>query len=190
MYNLQIANSNLYRNNTRVPFHKNELSIDMLGDLIDLLWPHQRSVIGPYSRYMNTALASMRIGRKFVSIEKYRACFDESLGLLRKYLPPSAKWRQNMSVHPVTTTFKSVMKNMQDVSNLYTILLNITVIKNLAYRQLSTNMKMHHWRIHLLQQMQELLLFHYTPRRANHSNEDFRQRSSMKNSLTRIYAQS
>lgn len=80
MYNVQTEKSKLYRKNKRVPFHKNELYIDMLHELIDLCCFQQGSLIDLYSVSMTTALASMCTGRKFVSIEKDNDCFDESFG--------------------------------------------------------------------------------------------------------------
>lgn len=93
-----------------MPVHNNWLSIDMVGQLIDLFCLQQGSVIDPYSCSMTTELASMRTRRAFVPIEKDKDFFDESFGRLRQYLPPSEKLTDNMSVHPHTTTPKSVMK--------------------------------------------------------------------------------
>lgn len=59
IYTVQTANPKLYSNNTIVSLHKNELSIDMIGELIDLFCHLQGSVIDPYLGSMATELASL-----------------------------------------------------------------------------------------------------------------------------------
>lgn len=80
MSNVQTEQSELYRKNTRVPLHKSWLSMYMSSEVIDMLFAHQGYVMDPFSKAMTTALASIRTGRKCLSIEKYKDCFDKVLG--------------------------------------------------------------------------------------------------------------
>lgn len=81
---------------------------------------------------MTNVLASTRAGRKCVSKVKNKNFFDESWGLLRKYLPHSLKRTNNMYIHSNTTAPKSVMKVVLDISE-HCKIPNRTLIKILTY---------------------------------------------------------
>lgn len=97
MFNVIFSKSKLCKPNSKIPFYNHEQSVDMLSELIDLFCSHEGLVMDPYAGTLTAAIASLRIGRKCISIEKNKDCFNRALERLSNYLPSSIAL-QNITV--------------------------------------------------------------------------------------------
>lgn len=68
MFNVQHTRSKIYRPGSEIPFHPNDLQLDMLRELIDLFTELSVFVRDPYCSRMTTLIAALRIGRSFAKI--------------------------------------------------------------------------------------------------------------------------
>lgn len=80
MCNVRSLKSNLYHKKCRIPFFNNELSVDMLEELIYMFSPQSVAVVDHYVGTMKTAIASLRKRRKCLSVggntEDYTFAFN------------------------------------------------------------------------------------------------------------------
>ncbi len=90
MFNILKQSSKLYKEDTRIPFHPDELSPHMLAELIDMFTPQGGTVMDIFSGTMTAAIASIQTGRSCICIERDANCFNAAFHRLRLHLPPSA----------------------------------------------------------------------------------------------------
>ena len=95
MWNIPQPKSTLKKGKSRVPHNPNELSVNMLCELIDLFVPPSGNLIDPYGGTINTGVASIRTGRACHIVEQNESCFKDAVSRLRKLLPTT--------ICPVTT---------------------------------------------------------------------------------------
>ncbi len=122
MYNISDPKSKLYKPETRVPFHPEELSPFMLSELIDLFTPQNGRVLDPFAGTMTSAIAAMQTGRTCICVERNDLCYNESFNRLRSYLPSSTNI---INLDPASLLNKKKASNnltndINDVSSLTT----------------------------------------------------------------------
>lgn len=61
--------------NSSTPFQKDEKSVELLSELIDLFSPQNGRVLDPYGAAMATAIAALKTNRQFICLERNASCF-------------------------------------------------------------------------------------------------------------------